>query len=138
MGCCTSAAEPQKKVDSVSFQKQKPGGHPAAAGGGGGGGPGRAQVHMGHPAAGHSYTQNPGGGHMGGMHQQHMNPNAHNNPFMNRGPAQSLGPPGGGGALTFVALFDYEARTAEDLSFRKGTCCDVGISMACTSACAIE
>ena len=40
------------------------------------------------------------------------------NPFMNRGP---VAPVGGGGALTFVALFDYEARTAEDLSFHKGT-----------------
>ncbi len=119
MGCCTSAAEPQKKVDSVSFQKQKSAGHAA-----GGGPQGRPQVHSGHPAAGQAYTHNPGGM---GMHQQQMmaggNPNAHNNPFMSRGPAQSLGPPGGGGALTFVALFDYEARTAEDLSFRKGTLC---------------
>lgn len=115
MGCCTSAAEPQKQKDSVSFQKQKPGGHPAAGGGGGGV---RAQGHGGHPAASHPYTQNPGGG--GHMHQPHMmsgNPNAHNNPFASRGQAQ-LGPPSG--ALTFVALFDYEARTAEDLSFRKG------------------
>jgi hypothetical protein len=40
------------------------------------------------------------------------------NPFARAGPAtQSMG---GGGALTFVALFDYEARTAEDLSFNKG------------------
>lgn len=116
MGCCTSAAEPKKKENSVSFEK-KPAGHA-------GGGQPRAQVHMGHQAAGHAYTHNPGGGHMGGMHQQQQmmaggNPNAHSNPF-NRGPViQSLGPPGGG-ALTFVALFDYEARTAEDLSFRKG------------------
>ena len=28
--------------------------------------------------------------------------------------------PGGGGVLTYIALYDYEARTAEDLSFRKG------------------
>ena len=29
-------------------------------------------------------------------------------------------PGGGGGALAFVALYGYEARTAEDLSFAKG------------------
>ena len=28
--------------------------------------------------------------------------------------------PAGGGVLTYIALYDYEARTAEDLSFRKG------------------
>lgn len=63
------------------------------------------------------------------MHQQqHMmgNPNAAHNPF-SRGPAVG---PTGGGALTFVALFDYEARTAEDLSFRKGTFC-VMVVMVC-------
>ena len=32
------------------------------------------------------------------------------------------GPPGCDGTLTFVGLFDYDARTPEDLSFRKGTC----------------
>lgn len=29
-------------------------------------------------------------------------------------------PPVPGGVLTFVGLYDYDARTAEDLSFRKG------------------
>lgn len=29
-------------------------------------------------------------------------------------------PGAGGGALTFVALYSYDARTAEDLSFTKG------------------
>ena len=29
-------------------------------------------------------------------------------------------PGGGGGALTYVALYSYSARTAEDLSFVKG------------------
>lgn len=118
MGCCASAAEPKKKVDSVSFttppathqqQQQLPGQSR--------GGP---QVRVGgHNPAGY------GGNH--GHHQQPMMSNANpNNPFMsnmNRGPAQSMGQ---GGALTFVALFDYEARTAEDLSFRKGIwCCSI-------------
>ena len=31
--------------------------------------------------------------------------------------------PGAGGALTFVALYNYSARTAEDLSFAKGLVC---------------
>lgn len=54
------------------------------------------------------------------MHQQ-MHMGNQNNPFANRGPGvMPSGPATTGGALTFVALFDYEARTAEDLSFRKG------------------
>ena len=59
------------------------------------------------------------------MHQQAgMVPQGNpNNPFMNRTQMQSVGPATTGGALTFVALFDYEARTAEDLSFRKGKLC---------------
>lgn len=106
MGCCTSTNEkPQKKSESVAFTTQKAvqqqqqqhhhhGGHP------------QAQVHM----AGQQMR--------GGMPQQPMitASNAAANPF-NRGPQAATH----GVALTFVALFDYEARTAEDLSFRKGT-----------------
>ena len=37
------------------------------------------------------------------------------------GPGWSTAPPHpGGGVLTYISLYDYEARTAEDLSFRKG------------------
>lgn len=47
-----------------------------------------------------------------------------NNPFqranMGGGGAVMIPPGGGSGALSFVALYDYEARTAEDLSFAKG------------------
>lgn len=104
MGCCFST-EPQKKNESVSFtnaQKKQAGQQPV--------GPGRGQAHVvAHAAGGY-------GGPMGGGAHQPMNAN----PF-SRGPAvPSVGAPGGGGALSFVALFDYDARTAEDLSFRKG------------------
>ena len=51
---------------------------------------------------------------MGGMGQVgQVGAVQHQNPFNNR---PTLG------VLSFVALFDYEARTAEDLSFRKGEC----------------
>ena len=39
------------------------------------------------------------------------------------GPAWATGlppTPGGSGVLNYIAIYDYEARTAEDLSFRKG------------------
>ena len=99
MGCCASA-EPQKKNESVAFtnnprqpqQKQMA--------------PGRGQVHVG---------AHPGGGYRGHMEAPTHQP-VNSNPF-HRGPAvANMGP-----VLSFVALFDYNARTAEDLSFRKGT-----------------
>lgn len=109
MGCCESAPEPQKIDGSVSFTSQKkpaqqhqpasgPGLHPGHGNHGSGG-----QVHLGHPQ---NYNRQPVVG-------QSMP----GNPFSRVGPATQ----GTGGALTFVALFDYEARTAEDLSFHKGT-----------------
>lgn len=114
MGCCTSAAEPQKKNESVSFQRSQQQQQHGVQGHGGGG-----QVRVHQPTAqGQGYGRQP-------MHQQGgMAQGNPNNPFINRTPGvmQSVGPPTTGGALTFVALFDYEARTAEDLSFRKGTC----------------
>lgn len=43
--------------------------------------------------------------------------------FMPGGPTQGVGMPRSQqGALTFIALYSYSARTAEDLSFSKGTC----------------
>lgn len=97
---------------SVSFtSQQKPAQHHQQAGG-----PGH-----------HHPPQHGGGGqvHMGGGHPQGYNrqpviavQNMPGNPFRVGPATQSIG---GGGALTFVALFDYEARTAEDLSFHKGT-----------------
>lgn len=112
MGCCTSSPEEPKKIDgSVSFTSQKAAQQQRQQAGHGGHGQPHtgAQVHMGHPQAG-GYNRQP----------VIAVPNNQSNPFSRVGPAtQSLG--GGGGALTFVALFDYEARTAEDLSFHKGT-----------------
>lgn len=101
MGCCASS-EPQKKTESVSFTTPKQGRQNQ-------GDPGRSLVHVGGPGGGYR-------GPMDGAPQQ-MN----SNPF-NRGQAPNMGHPvGGTGVLSFVALFDYDARTAEDLSFRKGT-----------------
>lgn len=125
MGCCTSAAEPKKKLESVSFTQQKP---PQQHGPGG---QGHGQVHMGHKAAGYPGT------HMGAMHQQPMVVTAanSNNPFSrgSGGMQAMVGSPHVhvGGALTFVALFDYEARTAEDLSFQKGKCVHLLLSDCC-------
>ena len=111
MGCCASAPEPKKIDGSVSFtsqaqqkaalQNQQSGGagrHPGHPGGGG-------QVHMGGHAAAGPYRHQP------------APQSVPANPFQRVGPTP-------GGALTFVALFDYEARTAEDLSFHKGTLLD--------------
>lgn len=108
MGCCTSADKPQKNNESVSFttaQKQ-PGHHHQQAGNPGRGGP----VQIGH-------QQQPGGY---GQPRVMNQPPANANPFSPAMP--SGGPPGGGGAISFIALFDYDARTAEDLSFKKGEC----------------
>lgn len=122
MGCCTSAPEPKKSDGSVSFtsqQKTAPQKPVQAVHGGQHGGHGHAggQVHLGHPSSG-GYNRQPV------MTTPNANPN---NPFSRVGPVtQSIG----GGALSFVALFDYEARTAEDLSFRKGT----HLLLACSSA----
>ena len=97
MGCCASA-EPQKNQESVSFTNAPK--HQQASANVGARGP-----QMGHqPAQG--YNSQPRA--------------APANPFAPQAPA--AGPPGGGGALSFIALFDYDARTAEDLSFRKGEC----------------
>lgn len=110
MGCCTSAPEPKKIDGSVSFtsqaQQQK-----AAAQAQQGGGAGRH--HAGHPGGGGGQVHL--GGHAAaGAYRQPAPQTMQANPFQRVGPTP-------GGALTFVALFDYEARTAEDLSFHKGT-----------------
>jgi len=97
MGCCASADKPQKNQESVSFTNA-PKHQQASANMGGGRG----------PQIGHQPPQ-------GYNSQPRANPT---NPFASQAPA--AGPPGGGGALSFIALFDYDARTAEDLSFRKG------------------
>ncbi len=116
MGCCASASEkPHPKSESVAFTPQKAAQQNAQ---------GRAPAQASHGRSGGGGGGGGYGGQMGGMHhqqqqqQQPMGQPGGNNPF-NRGPAmQNMG---GGGALSFVALFDYEARTAEDLSFQKGT-----------------
>ena len=105
MGCCTSAPEqPKKKSDSVQYTPQQSQ-HPA----------GRRQepsrIPVTHAPQQHvssiSGPMQPGGG--------------FGRPYMpNIGAPMVPGGGGGGGALTFVALYNYEARTAEDLSFVKG------------------
>ncbi len=99
MGCCVSADKPQKNTGSVSFTNEpKQPQQPGNAG------------NRGAPMGGHQ-PQGYGG-------QARMNQPNNANPFAQ--PMSGGGPPGGGGALSFIALFDYDARTAEDLSFKKG------------------
>ena len=114
MGGCTSSPEkPKQNQDSVAFTHQQqhqpsqvhvnsgPSGHPMAMQRSGGY-PGVGQTHMmGGPM---------GGGSISGPMQS--------NPFQRSMPGGSMA--GSGGALTYVALYDYDARTHEDLTFRKG------------------
>ena len=106
MGCCTSEPEkPKKQSDSVAFHPT-PTGHPAAA----------PQAHNQYPPR-HPAQAQPQMSVGGPMQQM-------NNPF-NRFPGNVVSSPMGagiptGGALMFVSLYNYEARTKEDLSFGKG------------------
>ena len=60
---------------------------------------------------------------VGGMHRQHTmtggKPVADDN-----SPVQNLGQPGEDRVPTCVALYDFDTRTAGELSFRKGTAID--------------
>ena len=113
MGSCVSSPErPQKNTESVSFthQQQNP----------------QRYQHGNQPNQPRTYPmqqqQQPSMGISGPMQP--------GNPFQRGGmPGQMrIGQPmgggggggGGGGALSFVALYEYTARTAEDLSFHKG------------------
>ena len=53
----------------------------------------------------------------------HQIPQPQMNQYVSQAPPQPQAiiqsPPAPGGVLTFVGLYDYDARTAEDLSFRK-------------------
>ena len=119
MGCCASQPETPKPVPgSVTYtqqqsaQQQHQQHHPSNASAGN-----QVQFQQRKPAA----VSGPMGG--GGQ--------PHGGPF---GAPRGYGAPGGqmggpmmggagrgqGGALTFIALYNYSARTAEDLSFVKG------------------
>ena len=115
MGCCTSSPEePKKKSDSVQYtnQQQRQQVLPSQ------GVPRQAPVS--HLQQYHQQQQprqfvsnisgpvQPGGG-FGRAYIPGMG-----------APVVPGGGGGGGGALTFVALYNYDARTAEDLSFIKG------------------
>ena len=130
MGGCTSSPEkPKQNSGSVAYtqkqQQQQQAAHPqhnsgpvsqsravnmphGGGGGGGGGYPGGSATHMMQPMAGSI------SGPMQG------------NPFQRGMPGMGMGGPmggggRGGGTLTYIALYDYDARTHEDLTFRKGT-----------------
>ena len=112
MGGCTSSPEkPKTKSDSVSFTSQQQnvqkfdahGGHVSM------------QQHRGY--GGPQHHQQPRVTNIGGP-MQPSNPFQRAN-MVGGGPVH-ITPGGGTGALSFVALYDYDARTAEDLSFRKG------------------
>lgn len=107
MGNCVSSP-PEKVGESTSFtskQQQNPPRYPPTS-----------QPNQQH---GYPMQSQPSGSISGPMQP--------GNPFMRGMPGQMRGQPmsgGGGGvgsgALSFVALYEYTARTAEDLSFHKG------------------
>ena len=72
------------------------------------------QRSSGYPGGQQSHIMQPMGSSISGPMQS--------NPFQRSMPGGGGGMPGGGsgGALTYVALYDYDARTHEDLTFRKG------------------
>ena len=114
MGGCTSSPEkPKQNQDSVAFTHQQqhqpsqahmnsgPSSHPMAI-----------QRSAAYPGVQPSHMMSPmGGGSISGPMQS--------NPFQRSMPGSSM-PGSSGGALTYVALYDYDARTHEDLTFRKG------------------
>lgn len=114
MGCCTSSPEkPKTQSGSVSYTNQTNSGYKQPVQ--------QPQAHL--QPMGH-----------GNMHMAHAHAQQQRMPMVS-GPMQpggafargynmpQMGATGasvGGGALSFVALYNYDARTAEDLSFVKG------------------
>ena len=80
-------------------------------------------IWIGLPAADHSSSQNPGEGNIvvDDKHQHDAVTGSKPDADDTLDPVQSLGQPE---VPTYVALYSYDARTAEDLSFRKGTAID--------------
>lgn len=125
MGCCTSKPEtPKPAAGSVTYTSQ----HPTQPSPGMGRSGGVGQVHPVSPGrlniAHHPQPQQMQIG--GPMGQQRSGPFAPRFGGQQAMVGQPMigGPmrPQQGGALTFVALYNYTARTAEDLSFVKGEC----------------
>ena len=119
-GCASSPEKPKQNSGSVAYtqkQQQQQAAHPQhnsgsvqpsramnmPHGGGGGGGYPGGSAHMMPPMA--SSISGPMQG----------------NPFQRSMPGM-VGPMSSnrGGTLTYIALYDYDARTHEDLTFRKG------------------
>ncbi len=105
MGCMSSTEKPQTKNESAHFAQQQNQPHQAA----------QQRYHDSSRGGPASYPY-PGQQQSAGI----SGPAQPQNPFINT----SRGGPGpvvqSTGALSFVALYDYSARTAEDLSFHKG------------------
>lgn len=135
MGCCGSSAEkPRQNPSSISYGQQgsRNKGAPPASNPNMGGGPAypsypqqtqpgyRQPPVQQHPQGGMSYhpgaPPNLGGGVVGSVPRI----------------AGAGGPVMGGGALVFLGLYKYEARTAEDLSFDKGQCLLLSIVWNCS------
>ena len=122
MGCCASTPPERPKPTDESkayVPKQSPGGHPNNSG----------HVHnmppsqqpMMHPSA-MQHQQQPRQMSAPMHHQQPRSGpfNPPGGPFIQPGPIIGVPMQRPPGALTYVALYSYSARTAEDLSFIKG------------------
>ena len=121
MGGCTSSPEkPKQNSGSVAFtsQQQQPG----------------SQIHhnSGPPQSHAMNMPRGGGGYPVGQPAHMMQPMSSSisgpmqgNPFQRGMPGMGpmTGGGGRGGTLTYIALYDYDARTHEDLTFRKGKVC---------------
>ena len=110
MGCCASSPEkPKTQSGSVSYTNQTNTGYKQPAQ------QPQSQLQIGH---GNMHTGMPQGRPMavsGPMQAGGAFSRGFNMPQM-----AATGAAVGGGALSFVALYNYDARTAEDLSFVKG------------------
>ena len=124
MGCCGSSAEkPRQNPSSISYGQQ--------GSRSGKGAPPGSNPNMGGGPAYPSYPQQPQPGYRQPpvQHQQAVGYHAGPPPTLGGGGVGAVpripgagGPMMGGGALVFLGLYKYEARTAEDLSFDKGQC----------------
>lgn len=112
-GCASNPEKPKQNPTSVAFTSQQQQ---------------NSQIrHNSGPPSSHAIAIQRSGGYTGGPQTHMMAPMGsisspmQNNPFQRAMPGVGvMSGSTAGGALTYVALYDYDARTHEDLTFRKG------------------